>query len=131
MFGEQNKLKELFGKYGWEFVESQIPNDDWIVELWLIKSVWSPTNCFVFLSFDVDPQWTDRAKKNFGVWAVTATLSQPYDWQAESDCVTELDFEIDLQNRAQITLGRRWEKYIPTFFEELADLRKKYNSLKK
>lgn len=51
MFGEQNKLKELFDKYGWELVESQTPNEWWIVEIWLIKSIWSPTDCRVFFEF--------------------------------------------------------------------------------
>jgi uncharacterized protein (DUF2132 family) len=25
MYGQQNKLKELFDKYGWELIETQIP----------------------------------------------------------------------------------------------------------
>jgi len=132
MFGEQNKLKELFDKFGWELIETQNPNNDWIAELWLIKSIWSPTDCYIFLSFDVDPQWTDRTRKNFGVWAVTASLIQPYDWRKEdSNQVFEPKFEENKQYEAQITLGRRWERNIPKFFEELANLRSKYNNLKK
>ena len=62
MFAQQNKLKDLFPEYGWELVEKQTPNDNWIIEVWLIKSLWSPTDCFVFISFNVDPQWEDRKK---------------------------------------------------------------------
>jgi hypothetical protein len=32
MFGQQNKLKELFEKYGWKLVKSQTPSVWWIVK---------------------------------------------------------------------------------------------------
>jgi hypothetical protein len=132
MFGEQNKLKDLFDRNGWELIESQNPNNDWIAELWLIKSTWSPTDCRIFLSFDVDPQWTDRTRKNFGVWAATISLNQPYDWNEENNNGKfETSLEENRQIEARITLGRRWERNIPKFFEELANLRSKYNNLKK
>lgn len=130
MFGEQNKLKELFDKYGWELIDSQSPNVWWIEEIWLIKSIWSPTGCKVFLSFVVDGQWTDRAKAAFGVDRIRASLNKPVDWMAES----KFEFEevmTDTNSSYIIYLGRRWERKIPEFFEELANLRLKYNNFKK
>jgi len=130
MFGEQNKLKELFDKYGWELIDSQSTNVWWIEEIWLIKSIWSPTDCKVFLSFIVDEQWTDRARTAFGVNRITASVSKPVNWMAESEF--EFDkVELDTDGLDIIYLGRRWERSIPKFFEELANIRSKYNNLKK
>jgi hypothetical protein len=129
MFGEQNKLKELFDKYGWKLVDSQSPSAWWIVEIWLIKSIWSPTDCKVFLSFIVDEQWTDRSRAAVGVNRITATVDKPIDWLAKS----EFEFnkiEMDTDNVAGLYLGRSWERNVSEFFEELADFRSKYNNLK-
>ena len=130
MFGEQNKLKELFDRYGWQLIDSQVSSVWWIVEIWLIKSIWSPTDCNVFLSFIVDEEWTDRARAAYGVNRITATINKPVDWMVESE--SEFNkFESDTDGSAEIYLGRRWERKIPEFFKELANLRSKYNNLKK
>lgn len=91
MFGQQNKLKELFDKYGWELIESQIPTDWWIAEIWLIKSNWSPTDCYVFLSFRVDEQLEDKTKRNFNVWAINMSLSQPLNWRIDNFNIELID----------------------------------------
>ncbi len=83
MFGQQNKLKEVFNQYGWELVDSQNPNVWWFEEIWLIKSIWSPIDCFVFLTFEVDPQWTDRTRAKFGVYRINANLRKPVDWLSD------------------------------------------------
>jgi hypothetical protein len=130
MFGQQNKLKELFGQYGWELVDSQTPNVWWFVEIWRIKSIWSPTDCNIFLSFEVDPEWTDRARAAFGVYRIVAALDKPVDWLAESE--TEFpEIEPHSDNCAYIYLGRGWEKRIPEFFNDLANLRGRFDNLKK
>ncbi|HXG84660.1 MAG TPA: hypothetical protein VNI84_11590 [Pyrinomonadaceae bacterium] len=85
MFGEQNKLKELFDRYGWQLIDSQVSSVWWIVEIWLIKSIWSPTECNVFLSFIVDEEWFDRATAISNVNRIIATVNKPVDWITESD----------------------------------------------
>ncbi len=84
----------------------------------------------MFLSFIVDEQWTDRARAAFGVNRITASINKPVDWMAESE--SEFNkVESDTDGLAIIYLGRRWERKIPEFFEELANIRSKYNNLKK
>lgn len=125
MFGQQNKLKELFDKYGWELVETQIRNNDWIAEIWIIKSTWSPTDCYVFISFEVDPQWEDRARMKAGVWAINLSLEQPQNWQNDNINIGILDEEI-----YQIPIRTHFEKRIPEIFDSLNYLRLKFNSLR-
>jgi hypothetical protein len=126
MFGQQNKLKELFDKYGWELVETQIPTDWWIAEVWLIKSTWSPTDCYIFLSFQVDEQLEDKTKRKFNVWSIKMSLSQPLNWQNDN-----FNIEFHDVDYAQIPIKRKWETRIPEFFGELANLRSKYSNLRK
>jgi hypothetical protein len=126
MYGQQNKLKELFDKYGWELIETQIPNYDWIAEIWLIKSTWSPIDCYVFLSFVVDPQLEDITKRNYRVWEIKMSLKQPLYWRNDN-----FDIKCGDDSYAEISLNRKWERRIPEFFEELANLRLKYNNLTK
>lgn len=124
MFGQQNKLKELFDKHGWELIETQIPNYHWIAEIWLIKSIWSPTNCCVFISFEVDPEWTDRASRNDGVWAIKISLEQPQNWQTGKIVIDVHDKE-----NFQIPIKTHFEKKrISEIFDTLDYLRLKFNN---
>ena len=125
MFGQQNKLKELFDKYGWELIETQIRNNDWIAEIWVIKSTWSPTDCYVFISFEVDPQWEDRGRMKAGVWAINLSLEQPQNWQNDNINIGILDEEI-----YQIPIRTHFEKRIPEIFDSLNYLRLKFNNLR-
>lgn len=125
MFGQQNKLKELFPKYGWELTDTQTPSVWWFVEIWLIKSVWTPTDCYVFLTFEVDPQWTDRARAKFGVNKIIANTKKPVDWPTDKD--SQLN-KISFDEPIYLYLGRRWEKEISEFFEGLANFRKNYKN---
>jgi hypothetical protein len=122
MFGQQNILKKTFDKYGWELVETQISTDWWIAEIWLIKSTWSPTDCYVFLSFRVDEELEDKTKRNFNVWSIKLSLNQPLQWQNDN-------FGIDTSDDfyEEILIKRNFEKRIIEFFEELAKLRARYN----
>ncbi|CAN5303377.1 hypothetical protein BH20ACI1_BH20ACI1_01900 [soil metagenome] len=124
MFGQQNKLKELFDKYGWELIETQIPNYYWIAEIWLIKSTWSPTDCYVFISFEVDPQWEDRTRKKDGVWAIIISLEQSQNWQAD-----KINIDIQDKENFQIPIRTKFEKRIPEIFDTLNYLRLKFNNL--
>ncbi len=125
MFAQQNKLKELFPNYGWELVETQNPNDDWEIEVWLIKSLWSPTDCFVFISFNVDPQWEDRNNKCEGFWDISVTLSQPDFWNTD-----RFDFNFQDDKVFNFFLRAHFEKNIPEIFDSLNNLRLRFKNLK-
>ncbi len=83
----------------------------------------------MFLSFIVDEEWTDIARAAFGVNRITASIGKPVNWMAESESEFS-KIESDRDGLAIIYLGRRWERKIPEFFEELANLRSIYNNLK-
>ena len=125
MFGQQNILKELFSKYGWKLVETQVPNDDWIAEVWLIKSVWTPIDCYVFISYEVDPQWEDRNRKKEGVWAINIMLEQPDYWNNDRIDIIVQDNEI-----FTIHIKPKFEKRISEVFDILKNLRSRFNNLK-
>jgi hypothetical protein len=125
MFGQQNKLKELFDKYGWELIETQISNDWWIAEIWLIKSSWSPTDCYVFLSFRVDEELEDKTKRDFNVWSINISLQQPLNWRNDNFDIDTIDDFYE-----EVSIKRNFEKRIIEFFEALARLRARYNKLR-
>lgn len=83
MFGQQNKLKELFSQNGWELVETREMDDRWYVEMWLIKSTWSPTDCLIFFTFETDPELYKPTGRPTA-YKIGATLKKPIDWLAES-----------------------------------------------
>lgn len=124
MCGQQNKLKELFPVYGWDLVEAQTPNDVWFAEIWAVKSVWTPTNCFVFITFEVDPQWEDRANMKKGVWAINLTLEQPAEWRNDIISVDVRDDE-----RFRHYIKPHFEKRIKEVFDSLNKLRLKFIAL--
>lgn len=125
MFGQQNKLKELFGKYGWELVESQVPVNFWVAEIWLLKSLWSPTDCYVFIEFEVDPMCEERKNKEQHVWAINISLKPPQDWQNNSNDIQSSDNEKD-----QITISTHFETRLSEIFDSLNNFRLKYNKSK-
>ncbi len=124
MFGQQNKLKELFDRYGWELIETQIPNYDWIAEIWIIKSTWAPTDCYVFISFEVDAEWEDRAGKKDGVASINLSLEQPQNWQNDN-----INIDIQDEENFQIYIRTKFEQRIPEIFDALNYLRLKFNNL--
>ena len=125
MFGQQNKLKELFPENGWELVEAQVPNYDWIAEIWLIKSVWSANDCYVFISFEVDPQWGDRNNKKEGVRAINLSLQQPDFWRNDN---VQIDF-VD-EEKIPVYIKPQFEKSVSEIFDCLNNLRLKFKNLK-
>lgn len=125
MFGQQNKLKELFDRHGWELVETHVPEDWWIAEVWLINSTWSPTDCYIFISFLVDPQWEDRTRRKAGVWAISLSLKQPEDWRND-----QINIEMQDEEMFQIHIKPHFEKRIPEIFDSLNCLRLKFNNLR-
>lgn len=123
MEGQYYQLSQLLDKYGWELVETRTLDHRWYVEQWLIKSTWSPTDCYVFLNFETDPQtYSTDAKPVADI--IIASLQKPVYWMGE----TELQFEKNepFDDRAYLNLGRNIEKHIPQFFKELANLRQRF-----
>lgn len=105
MYAQQNKFKELLDKYGWELIETRIPEDRFIAEIWMVKSTWSPIDCSVAIDYVVDPQWTDSNKKHLGVWAVALSLTQ-LDYKEEVLPVN-LDSKFGFHNRESIKVAIR------------------------
>jgi len=129
MFGQQNKLKELFHKHGWELVETWIPEEWWIAEIWIIKSTWSPTGCFVAMNYVVDPQWTDKSNKRLGVRSVALSLTQSRFAKDGFQIEADSKFEFNNGEFLEIFIRPNWEKNIPRIFEELVNFRQKFSSL--
>lgn len=120
MFGQQNKLKNLFSENGWAFVESQIPNNFWVAEIWLLKSIWSPIDLYAFIEFEVDPMCENRKNKEQQVWAINISMKPPKDWQSDSYDIQTLDNKV-----RQITIRTHFEKRISEIFDCLNNLRLK------
>jgi len=129
MFAQQNKLKELFDKHGWKLVKTWIPEEWWIAEIWVIKSTWSPINCFVAMNYVVDPQWTDKNKKQLGVRSVAISLTHSHYVKGELQIGANSKFEFNDDEFIEIYIRPNWEKNIPKIFEELANLRQKFDNL--
>ena len=128
MFGQQNKLKELFDKYGWELIETWIPEESWIAEIWIIKSAWSPTDCFVAMNYVVDPQWADRNNKRLGVHSIAISLTQSHYAKDELQIEADAKFEFHNDEFTEIYIRPNLEKNIPKIFGELAKLRQEFNN---
>lgn len=124
MFAQQNKLKELFPQFGWELIETQTPNDNWIIEVWLIKSTWTPTNCYVFISFDVDPHGQVRNRKRENFWDLNLTLNQPDYWNIDG-----LDAGVRDDKVFSFFLRTHFEKNIPEIIDSLNELRIRFKNL--
>jgi hypothetical protein len=129
MFGQQYKLKELFEKHGWELVETWIPEEFWVAEIWILKSAWSTTECFAAMNYVVDPQWIDKNNKQLGVPSVAVSLTQSHYLKYELQIEADAKFEFHSDAFIEIYIRPNLEKNIPKIFEELANLRQKFNNL--
>ncbi|MCI0525410.1 MAG: hypothetical protein L0Y75_09130 [Acidobacteria bacterium] len=120
MITQRNRLFELLPRYGWEVinVEDHLRDStgpDWFIdEFWEIESVWSPKGLKVWITFEVDPLAPNLHERKKGelVWAVKAGLQIPSGSGIGDD-------------EAGLTLNAGWEKWMPEFFSQLSDLRKK------
>lgn len=128
MFGQQNQLKESFSEHGWKIVESWVPEEWWIAEVWILKSTWSPTECYVAMNYVVDPEWTNKNDKQFGVRSIAISLTQSHYTKNEFHIETDAKFEFHNEKFIQIHTRPNLEKNIPKIFEELANLRQKFNN---
>ena len=106
-------------EFGWELVEARTIAELWIGEIWLIKSIWSPTDCTVYLTFEIDGQAGPRDVSQ--IWAVNASLSRPEDWLAEGG--TEIE-----RGGSTGNLSIAKEKHLDKLFDELENLRNRFVS---
>lgn len=124
MIAQQNKLQNLFSKHGWKVLEKQIPGNFRVAEFWLLKSLWSPIDCYIFIEFEVDPQCEVRVEKEKNVWAINISLKQPQDWQNDN-----FDIKVSDEEFINIHIKPNFEKRIPEIFEAMKNLRLKFNNL--
>jgi hypothetical protein len=127
MFAQRARLIELLDKHGWEVVERKNVANHWIVDQWLIKSTWTPTDCHVYLTFEIDPQLLPKDSQD--VWGIAAGLYKPQDCFIEY--LPEVQVIVESRNPVYLHTGRRWEKYLPEFFGGLAELRTLFSFVKK
>ena len=123
MFAQQNQLKEIFQQNGWELVKVIQPTDNWIADFWIIKSLWSPTDCKVYVLFLVDPQYGNignlsKEEAKLNVWEVLFSLKNPTE-------LGYLEFLIE-DERFSALIKSQWEKQIPEIIEGLEKLRNNF-----
>ena len=119
MFAQQNQLKELFEQNGWELIEVYEPKEWSVVEIWTIKSLWSPTDCRVYLSFLVDPQLEDRTKAKLNVWVIDFSLVDGRTLKMKEILTEDKYFEIVIKTK--------WEKRKHEVVKGLEKLRNYFN----
>ena len=118
MIPQDAKISELLDHHGWEVVEKRDISYLWVTEIWQIRSKWSPPDCTAYLSFEVDPHDNPRDFENVG-W-MRASVSPPVDWY--KDNISEDDAN-GLSSDVNCPLGRRRDKYLDSFFRNLAKIR--------
>lgn len=123
MIHQRRKLEESLAANGWEVVEVREIDHRWFVELWLIKSLWSPTDCQIFFIFETDPQAYKPTGK-LAAYNIPATLRKPADWLEDSKEQFEKNDPFD--DRTYLFLGKNIEKRMPEFLNDLAGMRQKF-----
>ena len=64
MITQQKQLVDRLIENGWEITDKdENPSEWWADEKWVVKSVWSPKDLKIYLTFLVDPQWEGNRKK--------------------------------------------------------------------
>ena len=111
MTTHQRAIHDRLDEFGREFVAHDDADIWWADDTWMLRSLWSPQSCEVFLTLLVDPQADIHARKpGQSVWAVKASVTRPTQWrQAGGEFV--LDF------------GHQWRERLPDLFSSLAKLR--------
>ncbi len=103
MTAQQRGILDRLAQFGWEVVAKEDLLVWWADEVWVLKSVWSPRETRLYLTFIVDPQSeVTRRKKVQDVWAVKASTTLPTQWQKAEG---EMEF----------SLGRGWQDRLEAF----------------
>lgn len=124
-----NELKNRLVSAGWELIESRSVLCLWVAEIWKIKSVLSPTECVVYLTFVIDSQ--SDSKDPTKVNQVIGSLIRPDDWFVDGDFEDIAQFGDVSAKSTTVFLGRRQEKYLDEFIKELANLRHAFEGVAK
>lgn len=107
MLTQQREIQDKLEQFGWRRVAPpDYTLDWWADEVWLLRSMWSPQEYQIFLTFVVDPQWSGPRAKGQGVRAVAASTGQ-----------------LEPRGAVRLILGRGWKERLPAFFADLARLR--------
>ncbi len=124
-----NELKDRLLSAGWELIESRTILHLWVAEIWQIKSVWSPTDCVVYLTFEIDFQANPKDASK--VDQVKASLRRPIDWFVEQNTVDVTQLDEHEYNSASVFLGRGRVKNLDEFILHVASLRHEFEILGK
>jgi hypothetical protein len=114
MTTHQQAIRDRLDEFGWELAGHDDMGAWWADDAWRLRSIWSPQDCEIYLTFLVDPQANLHSRKaGESVWAVKASASRPTQAQkADGDYV--LDF------------GHGWRDRIAELFSILARMRHEY-----
>lgn len=98
----QQKLSDYFELEGWGIEKVIIDDLDWWAdEIWVLKSIWSPEDVFVYITFLVDPMFEGNRKKGEAVWGIGCGKELPTSRNAaESSGVISL--KSGLKNKIEI-----------------------------
>lgn len=118
MISQETQISELLGVHGWTIVEKREIRYLWVSEIWQVRSKWSPTDCIVYLSFEVDAQ--DNAQDFENVGWMRASVQRPLDWFKEGASGDRLE---SVSVNASCPIGRHHEKYRDEFFRDIAKIR--------
>jgi hypothetical protein len=71
-------IHDRLGEFGWAFGGYADFDVWWADQSWKLRSVWSPQECELYLTFLVDPQADlNHRKSGEDVWAVKASVQPP------------------------------------------------------
>ena len=104
-------IRERLEEHGWEVLTQQDFDAWWADDVWVLRSVWSPRDCVVCLTFLIDPEADiHNRKRGERVWAVKASASLPTQWH-------QAELEVFL------ILGQGWTDRLQEFCSELSKFR--------
>lgn len=112
-----NYIRERIESRGWEILEIRDISYLWVAEIWKIKSIWSPTDFVVYLSFQADPH--DGPNEFTKVRWLHASPVPPVDWAQDISGRESLKSNIGHST----VIGKNQEKYIGEFLDRLDRLR--------
>ncbi|NOT60316.1 MAG: hypothetical protein HOP19_08835 [Acidobacteria bacterium] len=118
---QREEIRRQLRAHGWEVcaVEdcAKTPAADawYLVELWQIRSRWTPVGAELFISFVIDPAYDIQAKDRWrGVWLVTGSRQRPANQRNQDD-------EVGL------VVSKGWRNRLPAFIAGVNQLRSSNN----
>lgn len=122
MHSQITEFENHLTAHGWKVAEIRNVSYLWVAEIWKVQSTWTPTNCYVYLSFESD--FHHNANDFSKIAWLRAYPYPPVDWLGDSNADDHWK-ERENSNRltASVPIGRRRDKYLKEFFSDLARMR--------